>query len=50
MVLPLENILIPEIRIFSQDPWEVDVAPYEQSLEVVFIVPVTVQAHTRICA
>lgn len=48
MVLPLENILTPEIRIFSQDLWEVGVAPCEQSLEVVPIVPSTVQAHTKI--
>lgn len=48
MVLPLENILTPELRIFSQDLWEVDVASYGQNLAVVSIVPGVIQARTKI--
>jgi len=50
MVPPLENILIPKIRIFSQDPWEVVVAPHEENLEAVSVVPGTIQVYTKICA
>lgn len=50
MVLPLENILTPELRIFSQDLWEVDVASYGQNLAVVSIVPGVIQACTKIWA
>lgn len=40
----------PEVRVFPQDPWEVDVTSYEWSLKAVSIVPGTIQTHTNIPA